>query len=191
MSAGHAIEIFKEKGLPRDVVRRFDLARHGRARTPSATPAWRPRARSRPSTVASVLDRRSISAWCTTARSATTTGCARCCAATASSSRPTTTPRWRPRYLTWRMRQGASLHEALEAGLKRPRRLLHLLRRHQGRLRRAARPDRLQARGAGRDRRLGGDGDRVPRHRPPAGRREARIWEPAPAQVYSWGRALR
>ena len=66
------------------------------AATPSATPAWRPRVRSPPSTAT-----RSrpgwICAWSTTARSATTTGCARCCAARAgSSSRPTTTARSRP-----------------------------------------------------------------------------------------------
>ena len=44
----------------------------------------------------------------------------------------------------------------------RPRRLLHLRGRHRRRLRRAARPDRLQAGGDGRDRRVGGDGLRVP-----------------------------
>ena len=51
---------------------------------------------------------------------------------------------------------------------RRPRRLLHLRGRHRRRLRRPARPDRLQAGGARRDRRLGGDGLRVPGDRRPA-----------------------
>ena len=51
---------------------------------------------------------------------------------------------------------------------RRPRRLLHLRGRHRRRLRRPPRPDRLQAGGARRDRRLGGDGLRVPRDRRPA-----------------------
>ena len=45
------------------------------------------------------------------------------------------------------------------------RRLLHVRGRHGRRFRRVARPDRLQARGARRDRRLGRDGVRVPRDR--------------------------
>ena len=48
---------------------------------------------------------------------------------------------------------------------RRPRRLLHVRDRHRRRVRRAARPDRLQARRDGRERRLGGDGLRVPRDR--------------------------
>src|SRR5262249_43200356 len=50
----------------------------------------------------------------------------------------------------------------------RPRRLLHLRGRHGGRLRRPARSDRLQAGRDGRERRLGGDGVRVPGDRDPA-----------------------
>ena len=57
-------------------------------------------------------------------------------------------------YLTWRMRKGMTLGEALEGEPRRPRRLLHLRRRHRERLRRAARRHRLQARGDGRDRPL-------------------------------------
>ena len=56
----------------------------------------------------------------------------------------------------------------------RPRRLLHVRGRDGGRLRGAARPDRLQARGDGRERRLGGDGVGVPRDRRAAGRRRRR-----------------
>ncbi len=58
-------------------------------------------------------------------------------------------------YLTWRMREGDNLKQALETLAARPRRLLHLRRRHARRLRGAARSDRLQARRHGRDRRLG------------------------------------
>ena len=54
---------------------------------------------------------------------------------------------------------------------RRSRRLLHLPRRHRGRVRRAARPDRVQAGRAGGDRRLGRDGLRVARDRRPPGRR--------------------
>src|SRR5206468_3272538 len=52
---------------------------------------------------------------------------------------------------------------------RRARRLLHLPGRHGRRLRGPARPDRVQARGACRDGRLGGDGVRVPRDRRPPG----------------------
>ena len=41
MSAGESVEIYKEVGLPKDVVARFDIRRHGAARTASAIPAWR------------------------------------------------------------------------------------------------------------------------------------------------------
>ena len=54
---------------------------------------------------------------------------------------------------------------------RRARRLLHVRGRHGRRLRRAARPDRLQAGGDGRDGRVGGDGLRVPGDRRAAGRR--------------------
>ena len=41
----------------------------------------------------------------------------RSCAARGSRSRPRTTPRSRPAYLTWRLREGASLEQALEGCL--------------------------------------------------------------------------
>ena len=92
-------------------------------------------------------------------------------------------------YLTWRLREGGSLDSALEALPRGPRRLLHLRGRHARRLRGAARPDRVQAGRDGRDRRLGGDGVGVPRHRRccpaprrphlGAGARRVYIWEPA------------
>ena len=55
-------------------------------------------------------------------------------------------------YLSSRMAHGMNLGEALEGTLERSRRLLHLRRRHQERLRRGARSDRLQAGRDGRDR---------------------------------------
>ena len=54
---------------------------------------------------------------CTTARCRTTTACASSWRATASASRPRTTARWRPAYLTWRTREGDSLEQALERAL--------------------------------------------------------------------------
>jgi hypothetical protein len=59
-------------------------------------------------------------------------------------------------YLTWKMQQGATLGEALESRAVGSGRVLHLRRRHQGRLRRGARPDRLQARRDGRNRPIRG-----------------------------------
>jgi hypothetical protein len=59
-------------------------------------------------------------------------------------------------YLTWKMQKGATLGEALESSAVGSGRVLHLRRRHQGRLRRGARPDRLQARRDGRNRPIRG-----------------------------------
>ena len=47
----------------------------------------------------------------------------------------------------------------------------------------------MQARGAGRDRRLGGNGFRVEGYLVLPGASEARMWEPAPAVVYAWHKA--
>ena len=44
MSAGQAIEIYKEMGPPREFVERFALDEHVRAATRSATRGWPPRA---------------------------------------------------------------------------------------------------------------------------------------------------
>ena len=69
---------------------------------------------------------------------------------------------------------------------RRSRRLLHLRGRHGRRLRGAARPDRLQAGGARRDRRVGRDGVRVPRdRRAPRRRRRARCGSPSRASSTS------
>ena len=93
-------------------------------------------------------------------------------------------------YLEWRLREGDTLQAALEALPRRPGRLLHVRRRHDRRVRGAARPDRLQARGDGGERRVGRDGvastARSPCCRAPSA---AEVWEPEPARVYSWERA--
>ena len=126
------------------------------ARTRSATRAWRPRAGSRPR--ARTRSRpATTSASCTTARSRTTTACAR---AAPRGHRVPDRERHRGRRRLPRL--AAARGRVARAGARglprRPRRLLHLPRRHGGRLRRAARPDRLQAGRARRDRRLGRDG---------------------------------
>ncbi len=63
-----------------------------KARMPSAIPAWRRKARSRPS-IRIPSRRPPTCAWCTTARSPTTTTCGAGCASRARSSRPTMIPR--------------------------------------------------------------------------------------------------
>ena len=76
-------------------------------------------------------------------------------------------------------RVAAARGRLARAGARRlprgPRRLLHVPRRHRGRLRRAARPHRLQAGRARRDRRLGGDGLRVALDRPAPRRRRGAL----------------
>ena len=91
-------------------------------------------------------------------------------------------------YLTWRLREGASLEEALESCLDALDGFYTFAVGTARRLRRAARPVRVQARRARRDRRLGRDGLRVPRDRDPAGAADANVWEPAPGVLYSWRR---
>ena len=93
-------------------------------------------------------------------------------------------------YLTWRLREGASLEQALEGCLDDLDGFYTFARRHGGRLRGAARPDRVQAGRARRDRRLGGDGVRVPRDRGAARAPPTRaMWEPEPRVVYAWEKA--
>ena len=45
VGSGHTIEIFKETGLPENVYQQVRSRQAHRARTSSATPAWRPRVR--------------------------------------------------------------------------------------------------------------------------------------------------
>ena len=116
MSAGRVIEIYKEVGPPRDFADRVQAARvrgHARPR-PHADGDREPShhrglaSRSRPA---------ATSASSTTARSRTTTGSGKRSAARGSPSRPRTTPRWPPAYLTWRLREGDTLEAALESCL--------------------------------------------------------------------------
>ena len=117
MSAGQTIEIFKEAGPPREFVERFALARAARAATRSATPAWPPRA-----------------AVTTEHSHPFSTGLDLCLVHNGSLSNHN---RLRQRlrregiefqtdndsevaagYLTWRMREGATLEQALEGCLE-------------------------------------------------------------------------
>ena len=187
MSAGERIEIYKEMGLPSEFVARFALddirGSHALGHTRMATESRVTTEHSHPFS----------------------TGLDLCLVHNGSLSNHNRLRRELRRegiefqtdndtevaagYLTWRLREGAIARAGARGLPRRPRRLLHLRRRHGRRLRRAARPDRLQAGGDGRDRRLGRDGLRVPRDRGAAGRRPTRsVWEPEPAQVYIWER---
>ena len=74
-------------------------------------------------------------------------------------------------YLTWRLREGDDLSSALEGCLTDLDGFYTFAVGHRRRLRRAPRPDRLQAGGDGGERRVGRDGLRVPGdRRPPRGR---------------------
>ncbi len=94
MSAGQSIEILKGMGLPAEISSRFGLAvmkgshiiGHTRMATESAV-TMEAVTRSPPAPTC---------AWCTTARSPTTSACARYSSAKASASRPITTPKWPP-----------------------------------------------------------------------------------------------
>ena len=89
-------------------------------------------------------------------------------------------------YLAWRLREGASLEEALEGCLDDLDGFYTFARRNDGRVRRASRPDRLQAGGARGDRRMGRDGVRVAAIAVLPGAADARSWEPEPGVVYAW-----
>ena len=186
MSAGQSIEIFKEKGLPADVVRRFDLkdiaGSHAIGHTRMATESAVTTEHSHPFS----------------------TGLDLCLVHNGSLSNHN---RLRERlrhegiafqtdndsevaagYLTWRMGQGASLHEALEAALRDldgfytfcvgtadgfavlrdPIACKHAVLAETEDWVAMATEYRAIARLPGAD--------------------KARIWEPAPAQVYSWTR---
>ena len=188
MSAGRAIEIFKEKGLPRDVVRRFRLedmaGSHAIGHTRMATESAVTTEHSHPfstgmdlclvhngslsnhNRLRQVLRREGGIAFQTDNDSEVAAG-----------------------YLTWRMGQGASLHEALEAGiadldgfytfcvgtkdgfavLRDPIACKHAVLAETDDWVAMATEFRAIA--------------RLP------GAETAKVWEPAPGQVYSWGRA--
>ena len=116
MSAGEVIEIYKETGRPERFAELFalgDVRGHARA---SATRAWRPRAGSRPRARTRSRPART-SASCTTARSRTTTACARTCAREGIRFVSENDTEVAAGYLAWRLREGASLQEALEGCL--------------------------------------------------------------------------
>ena len=178
MSAGQAIEIYKEMGLPRDFVDALRARRH---------PGSHALGHTRMATESRVTTEHSHPF---------STGLDLCLVHNGSLSNHNRLRRRLRRegiefqtdndtevaagYLTWRLREGALARAGARGLPRRPRRLLHVRRRDGRRLRGAARPDRVQAGGDGRDRRLGRDGVRVPRDRGPAGRRDARDWEPEP-----------
>ena len=187
MSAGRVIEIYKEVGRPTAFVEGFGSP-SSPARTASATRAWRPRAGSRP-----------------TGSHPFSTGLDLCLVHNGSlSNHNRLRENLRREGIAFQTENDTevaagylmatargSVAPAGARGLsRRPRRLLHLSRRHGRRLRRAPRSGRLQARGHGGDRRLGGDGLRVPRDRGVAGRRGRELWEPEPSVVYAWERVL-
>jgi methylamine---glutamate N-methyltransferase subunit A len=188
MSAGSSIEIFKEKGLPRDVVRRFGLEAmaggHAIGHTRMATESAVTTEHSHPFS----------------------TGLDLCLVHNGSLSNHNRLRQALRReggvefqtdndsevaagYLTWRMGQGASLHEALEAGiadldgfytfcvgtrdgfavLRDPIACKHAVLAETDGWVAMATEFRAIA--------------RLP------GAEDARVWEPAPGQVYSWGRA--
>ena len=188
MSAGSTIEIFKEKGLPRDVVRRFALedmaGSHAIGHTRMATESAVTTEHSHPfstgmdlclvhngslsnhNRLRQVLSREGGIEFQTDNDSEVAAG-----------------------YLTWRMGQGASLHEALEAGiadldgfytfcvgtrdgfavLRDPIACKHAVLAETDDWVAMATEFRAIA--------------RLP------GAEAAKVWEPAPGQVYSWGRA--
>ena len=169
MSAGQAIEIYKEMGLPRDFVARFDLTSmegsHALGHTRMATESRVTTEHSHPFS----------------------TGLDLCLVHNGSLSNHNRLRRELRRegisfdtdndsevaagYLTWRLREGASLNEALEGCLDDLDGFYTFAVGTRRRVRRHARSDRMQAGGAGRDRRLGRDGVRVPRDLGPPGRR--------------------
>ena len=179
MSAGQRMEIFKAAALPSDS--RASASPTCRAATPSATRAWPPRARSRPSTRIRSPPA-STFAWCTTARCRTTTACA------GAEARGHPLPN-RQRHRSGRRlpdvapargrgpERGArgdawAISTASTPSPSAPRRLA------------LARSDRLQAGGARRDRRLGGNGDGIPGDRHLPGAEHAKCGSPLPATVH-------
>ena len=173
MSAGERIEIYKEMGNPRAFVERFGLddlrGSHGLGHTRMATESRVTTQASHPfSTGLDLLPRPQRLALQPQP------------AARLAAPRGDRVPdgqrhggrRGLPHVAAARGRVARRGAARLPGG---PGRLLHVPGRHGRRLRGPARPDRLQARRAGGDGRVGGDGLRVPRHRraarAPTGRR--------------------
>ena len=129
------------------------------------------------------------SAWCTTARSPTTPPSGANCARPGCGSTARTTPRSGARFVAQQLAAGRDVETALKELCATFDGFYTLLVSNRRLVRRGPRRDRLQARRDRRDRRLGGDGQRVPRAGRPARRRATpRIWEPEPEVVYAWTR---
>ena len=172
MSAGDRIEIFKEAGNPREFVERFGLAVDGRlARARPHAHGDREQGHDRGR--APVLDRPGP---VPRAQRLALEPQPAAADAAARGDRVPDRERHRGRGRLPRVAAARGRHAAGGAGAlpRRPRRLLHVRGRHGRRLRGAARPDRVQAGGDGRERRLGRDGVGVPRDRRAAGRRRRR-----------------
>ena len=149
MGSGEAIEIYKEVGYPTEVAKRFELAKmtgtHSIGHTRMATEL-----------AVTTLGAHPFS-----------TGPDQCLVHNGSLSNHNNLRRELSRdgmtfetendsevaaaYLTWRMKQGMNLGQALNQKSRRSRWFLHLRRGHQKRLWRGPRSDCLQASGDGRD----------------------------------------
>ncbi|MFO1038072.1 MAG: glutamine amidotransferase family protein [Geminicoccaceae bacterium] len=185
MSAGHTIEIFKEKGLPRDVAARFHLGdisgTHAIGHTRMATESAVTTEHSHPFSTGMdlcLVHNGSLSNHNRLREELKREGI------TFQTDNDTEVAAG---YLTWRLRQGATLKEALEAGIKDldgfytfcvgtsdgfavlrdPIACKHAVLAETDDWVAMATEFRAIARLPGAD--------------------KARIWEPAPAQVYSWG----
>ncbi len=129
-------------------------------------------------------------AWTTTARSPTTTGCGSCFRREGIDFQTENDTEVAAGYLAWRMREGASLQEALEGALADLDGFYNLPGRDRRRLRGVARPDRVQARGARRDGRWVAMSSENRAIAVFPGASDARLWEPEPSVVYAWEKAL-
>ena len=187
MSAGNTIEIFKEKGLPKDVVARFNLrdlkGTHALGHTRMATESAVTTAHSHPFSTGldlCLVHNGSLSNHNRLRQVLTREGI---------EFQTDNDTEVAAGYLTWRLRQGASLDEALEAAIKDldgfytfavgtrdgfavlrdPIACKHAVLAETDDWVAMATEYRAIAKLPGAD--------------------KATIWEPAPAQVYSWGRA--
>ena len=115
MSAGLVIEIYKEVGRPSRSPGSSQLA-DLQGRTRSATRAWRPRAGS-PPRAPTRSPPASTSASSTTGRSRTTTGCAENLRREGIEFQTENDTEVAAGYLAWRLREGATLEQALEGCL--------------------------------------------------------------------------
>ncbi len=150
MSAGRSIEIFKQAGPPRDFVRQFNLREldgtHALGHTRMATESRVTTEHSHPFSTGldlCLVHNGSLSNHNRLRQTLRREGIH---FATDNDSEVAAG------YLTWRMRDGRDARAGAGGLSAGPGRVLHVRRRHGGRVRRAARPDRLQAGGDGRDR---------------------------------------